>query len=401
MNDTQITFLKKVEQELSRKKLHDFYMFIRNKTHLFYDFSNYLIIPRWYLSDKENFSGSRKEINTEQKVIDINGNVKKIFPVVVAAMNFYREEFVYSADEIADKEKILFVPFYPRVNVKDEEIIKVASQVKNTQIVPTFGVNINELTLNKLLETGNILFVSIDVAHALSQKSVIALERLAKYLKNGIVWGTFGSIEAVFLALTWKEYLGINNIYLRLGIGSGSACTTRLTTGVGFPNFALINIVNFFAGRKTILEETSELLELKEHFSTLSKLFLGKDNIEDLFEDVYFILDGGFKTVGDLAKGLSFADLVMSGRLFISQEMIGNEYFGMASKYSSPNKTEYVEGDKYTVKEKRPLREVIKSMQHGLQSAFSYVNAMNVDEFRLNSDIVINLTVEGFRGAIK
>lgn len=208
---------------------------------------------------------------------------------------------------------------------------------------------------------------TLDVANGFNR----SVEPMIKYIKDledtYIIAGNVASREG-FKYLT---ELGVDVI--RVGIGTGSMCTTSIMTGIG---------------QGTV----SALLECVEERKTLSNKSL-------------VIADGGITNAGDVAKALAAgADLVMVGRLLAgTKEAAGNilkyngklykPYRGSASfavqKQSGKNPY-YVEGDETIVEYKGSVQNIFDQLEAGLRSAFSYMAAVDCESFRQNAVISFN-----------
>src|SRR5581483_6034669 len=159
--------------------------------------------------------------------------------------------------------------------------------------------------------------------------------------------------------------------------GPGSACTTRMKTGVGYPQLSAI-------------QEISQWLTPK---------------------GIPVIADGGMKTPGDIAKAIGAgASMVMLGGMLagtyetpgetvqqdgkpcqsVSFETISKvykKYKGSASKesYEEQGKSaswRTAEGESFLVPYKGPVEDVLQDIEGGLRSAFAYVGAQNLQQFQ-------------------
>jgi IMP dehydrogenase len=343
--------------------------YILNNQHLIYSFKDYLLIQGVFTGN------SRKNIDTSTKVTDVYGNkVTLSIPFVSSAMKFFGNEFINSLKKIKEEKNLFILHFYPRVGVN---LLEIKDILKDFKFSVSIGVNTDLRIIEELMSTNNVVFISLDIAHGAIRPAAKKILELSQLTKTGIVWGNFGSIESILYALLIFKEANIEDGYIKLGIGSGSACTTRMNAGVGMSNMLLINMY-------------------KEFFEGYDFYELRKDlELHDL-DYVKTILDGGFRSYGDLNKAAVFSDLVMTGQLFISEEMEGNIYYGMASEEAKKleNKSGYVEGNKYLVREKKSLIEIVESMQQNLRSAISYVGAENLEQFRNKASVVLSRTSE-------
>ncbi len=208
----------------------------------------------------------------------------------------------------------------------------------------------------------------IDVAHFHNENVINATSKLAKYVNADIVIGNLGTKEGVLEALSRIE----NVSGLRIGMGSGSICTTSVVTKVAAPTFYA-----------TIM--ASEALEE-----------LG------LHGEIPIIADGGIRNTGDIALALAAgASAVMMGNIFAgTKESPGRliaiqgkyykEYYGMGSararskragldRYSKPSK-DIDEGIEGWVPYRGRVSDVVKELIGGLQAAMGYVGAKNIPE---------------------
>jgi len=209
--------------------------------------------------------------------------------------------------------------------------------------------------------------ITIDIAHGhhIKMKNQILNVKnwLKKYKLNNqvdIIAGNVCTPEAVKELSEWGANI------LKVGIGPGSACTTRIMTGYGIPQF-------------------SSVLNCAEK----------KDE-----HNVKIIADGGISTVGDIAKALAGgADAIMAGSLFAGtkespgpklrrgnypNETFYKSYMGSASfesKLNTGNIGNHTEGVSMEIPYKGAVKYAIKDIHDGICSAFSYAGAKNLKEY--------------------
>jgi len=208
---------------------------------------------------------------------------------------------------------------------------------------------------DKLYEVGARTFC-IDIAHGHSLKMKQIMEWIkGRYCSYNItlIAGNIATKEAALDLQEWGADI------LKVGIGPGAVCMTRKNTGVGVP----------------------QLHALKE-VSSVAK--------------VPIIADGGIKSVGDIAKALIFADVVMIGSFIAgTSETPGNVfrnengqfykvYGGSASaenKSHDEKQAKFVEGIMKTVPFQGHVKHILREIRDGLQSAFSYSGATTLKEY--------------------
>lgn len=209
-----------------------------------------------------------------------------------------------------------------------------------------------------LYDAGARMFI-IDIAHghSLLMKTMIENMREAFGDEIFIVAGNVATTEGARDLARW----GADAI--KVGIGPGAACTTKNVTGVTVPQFtAVLNIA---------------------------------EALDRLGMDVLLIADGGIREIGDIAKALGAgADLVMCGRLFAGCHEAPGEridgkkvYRGSSSAdvnkiLKSSDNLPTPEGISTLIAtDESPASDLVKKIQGGLQSAFSYSNAKSLKEF--------------------
>lgn len=229
------------------------------------------------------------------------------------------------------------------------------------------------LRATALWNAGARVFV-LDVAHA-AQAQVAEQYRDLKRATPGsfIIVGNFATGQSVSAFLNYLVHdLGSKDLALdgvKVGVGPGSACTTRIKTGCGIP-------------------QLSAIADVRNSYSGL------------------VIADGGLRTPGDIAKALGAgANLVMLGGMLAgTDETPGDvclgpgptylkKYRGSASKesYEAQGKGQsYItaEGEAFTVPCKGSVSKVLQDIEGGLRSAFTYVGAANLKEFHERVEFV-------------
>lgn len=202
--------------------------------------------------------------------------------------------------------------------------------------------------------------ICIDAAHGWTAAVISAIKRISKL--NVSVWG--GNVTSGKAAL---DLIAAGCDAVKVGIGAGSICTTRIVTGVGVPQAHAI-----FDVAKTL------------------RLHRTRAGV---------IADGGMKTSGDVAKALALgADVVMLGNMLAGTEESLSEsayglstYRGMGSKeamtansadryMSSGKKT--AEGVSANVRTKGSVEETLTEICNGIRSSMGYTGCRTLEDFR-------------------
>lgn len=245
---------------------------------------------------------------------------------------------------------------YPRASRDDEGRLLVGAAVS------PYDEN-RALKLDKYVD-----ILVIDVAHFHNDNVIKATKKLARNISSELIIGNLGTREGVLEAISSIEKVD----GLRVGIGSGSICTTGIITRVAAPTlYATIQAAD-------ALDEIGEL------------------------GNIPIIADGGIKNSGDIALSLAAgASAVMMGNIFAgTRESPGRlvaiegkyykEYYGMGSararskmmrldRYAKLSK-DIEEGVEGWVPYKGTVEDVVKEMVAGLQAAMGYAGARNISD---------------------
>jgi IMP dehydrogenase len=208
--------------------------------------------------------------------------------------------------------------------------------------------------------------ICIDIAHGHSDHVINMVKTIRR--KNSRTIIIAGNVAT---PLATKQLAEAGAHVIKVGIGPGAMCTTRVVTGHGIPQLSAID-----ACTKTALPYGVEI-----------------------------IADGGIRNSGDIAKALAAgANYVMLGSLlagtdeapgkviFIDEKPY-KEYRGMASfnaqKAIGKDETRIVpEGASMLKKCKGPVSEILFQLAGGLRSALSYSGSHNLDEFRNKAQFI-------------
>lgn len=355
---------------------------------------------------RENSIGGIPVINEEKKLLGIVTNrdlrfqkdLKKPVKEVMTSENIMTAKKgtgLAEAEEILQKYKIEKLPV-----VGDEgtliglityrDIIKIKERPNackdeygRLRVAAAVGVTKDVLErVSALVEVG-VDAVIIDTAHGHSKGVIDTLKRVkTEFPDLQVIVGNVATREAA-LALVDAGADGV-----KVGIGPGSICTTRVIAGVGVPQFSAVQMV-------------AEALK---------------------GTDVPLIADGGIRFTGDIVKALAVgADTVMAGSLFAGVEESPGEtiiyegrkfkaYRGMGSleAMQKGSKDRYFqdmeddikklvpEGISARVPFKGKLSEVIYQMIGGLRAGMGYCGAANVQELKEKATF-IKITNAGVR----
>ena len=245
------------------------------------------------------------------------------------------------------------------------------------------GAGPNEYERASAILKEDINMIVVDTAHGHTKKvlEIIKFIKKKKNIKTALCAGNIASAEAA----KYLNKLGVDVI--KVGIGPGSICTTRLVAGIGVPQLsAILNVRNGVKNKK-----------------------------------VKIISDGGIKYSGDLAKAFAAgADAVMIGSLFAGTDetpgklikkngklfksfrgmgSVGAMNKGSADRYFQNKQkdiSKYVpEGVEGLAKYKGRVGNVIYKLIGGLKSSMGYLGSKQIKYLRKNPQFV-KITKAGF-----
>lgn len=233
-----------------------------------------------------------------------------------------------------------------------DEVLKSKTETDKIRGV-SVGLNTSLDDIKRLADRNYV--ICIDTANANNKEVLHKTEQVKKSINVQLLIGNIahgGSLKQL-------EEAGADAV--RVGIGSGSVCSTSIQTGIG-------------------IGQVSSLLDV---------LFAReRNNLK-----IQIIADGGIKSAGDVAKAIALgADAVMLGRMLSGTKetpgdiikyngQLWKKYRGSAS-FGVKMRNEFIEGEETMVSFKGSVKFVIDSISDGLRSSMSYMNCFNLDELR-------------------
>ena len=249
--------------------------------------------------------------------------------------------------------------------------------------IGVIGVKDDALRRAELLLAAGSQGLHLDVAHAHSEHAIEVTEECKRRWPDvPLIVGTIATYEA---AIDLYE-AGADTV--KVGIGAGSTCITRINTGSGVPQItAIMDVARARAER---------------------------------FPDRYVIADGGAVNSGDIVKALAAgADAYMGGSLFAGADEAPGEtvevdgahfkhYNGSTSreeklrqlaKYEAHKHERYhlhIEGVEAMTPAKGPVAEIVEALCAGIRSGLSYSGALTIPELHERAEF-IQITGAGYQ----
>ena len=311
--------------------------------------------------------------------IKLTNNLKLKIPLMSSAMDTVTESKMAIA--VAEAGGIGVIHRNLEIKKQIEEIRKVKKQ--KLLVGAAVGAGPKELKRAKEILDEGVNLIVVDTAHGHTKKvsEIIKYIKRIKDKKIALCAGNIATPEAAKFLLK----LGVDII--KVGIGPGSICTTRLVAGIGVPQLSAILSV-----RKGIKNK-----------------------------NIKIIADGGVKYSGDLAKAFAAgADAVMIGSLFAGTDeapgklikkngklfksfrgmgSVGAMNKGSADRYfqkKQKDRSKYVpEGVEGFSKYKGEVKNIIYKLIGGLRSSMGYLGSKQIKYLR-NKPQFVKITKAGF-----
>ena len=236
------------------------------------------------------------------------------------------------------------------------------------------GTKLGDLERAVALDKSGVDVLFIDTAHGHSDSVIDAYKKIRKKTHCPIVVGNIATPEAA------KDLIKLGVDAIKVGIGPGSICTTRVVAGVGVPQFTAIQEISIVTSKsKTPM-----------------------------------ISDGGIRFSGDIVKALAAGgNCIMAGSLFAGTDESPGEVFlfqgrsyksyrgmgslgamarGSADRYFQDEINESIklvpEGIEGRIPYKGPVSNVLFQLTGGLKSGMGYTGSKNLSTLRKNAKFV-------------
>jgi IMP dehydrogenase len=297
---------------------------------------------------------SRSEVSLET---NLTKKIRLKIPILAAAMDTLSE-----AEMGLALGKLGGIAILHR-NCSIAEQVKMLKEVKRAKVLAGAAIGPGDIERARALDRAGADVIAIDTAHAHNLRVVESAKKIKKIIRAQLIVGNIATKEAA------KELIKFADA-IKVGVGPGAICTTRVVAGVGVPQLsAIMNVVNIAKKRK-----------------------------------IPVIADGGMRYSGDIVKALAAgASSVMLGFLLAgTKEAPGKllridgklykAFRGMGSlgamesgkssdRYFQKNaKIKIPEGIEGMVEYKGRLAKVTEQILGGLRSGMGYIGAKTIPE---------------------
>ena len=315
------------------------------------DFSDVLIKP------KRSTLGSRKEVDLNRFYEFRNALDNASFMgVPIMASNMDGVGTFEMSDALIEQK--LFTCLVKTYSAKQiiEYFTTGNALAKRCFVAMSIGIAEHDLEkLDQVMKLNVIKFLCVDVANGYSERFATTVEKIReKYPELIIIAGNVVTGEMT------EELILSGADIVKVGIGPGSVCTTRIKTGVGYP-------------------QLSAIIECADAAHGLGG---------------HIIADGGCSSSGDVAKAFGAgADFVMLGGMMAGHDEGGGEvidgnvqFYGMSSDTANTKHfgglKEYRSSEGRTVKipYKGAIKDTVQDILGGIRSACTYAGARKIKD---------------------
>ncbi|WP_286005587.1 IMP dehydrogenase [Campylobacter avium] len=323
---------------------------------------------------------TNRDLRFETNMNNLVKNVMTKMPLITAPKGCTLDE----AEKIFNKNKVEKLPLVDKkghleglITIKDLKKRKEypnANKDSYGRLVVGAAVGVNDMKRVDALVEAGVDVIVLDSAHGHSKGIINSLKEIkAKYPKLDVIAGNIATAEAA------KALCEAGADAIKVGIGPGSICTTRIVSGVGVPQISAIS------------DCAKEALKYK----------------------VKVIADGGIKYSGDIAKAIAAgANSVMIGSLLAGTDESPGEIFsyqgrqyksyrgmgslaamqkGSSDRYFQQGMAQdklVPEGIEARVPYTGSIKDVIHQLLGGLRSSMGYVGAKDIKSFQKKAEFV-------------
>lgn len=330
-----------------------------------------MVIPLGLSFDDVLLVPQRSEIES-RALVNLKTQIapKFFLDIPIIATNMDSVTGVEMAVAMSKLGGLAFIPRFDVPEIEAEKILEVKKE--RARVFGTVGLRDDFMYRAKLCVKAGVDGLLIDVAHGHMEKMLKAIKQLKATFKLPLIAGTIATYEGAM------DLYRAGADTLKVGVGAGSICITRVVAGSGVPQITAI-------------------IETKR--------------AKNKFKNKFIMADAGMKNSGDIAKALAAgADCVCTGSLLAGTDeapgkiiekggVYFKEYNGSTSLLEKqremgrhnghkPHFGLHVEGVAGFVRYKGPVKIVLEQLCAGIRSGFSYSGAKNIKEFHKRAKFI-------------
>lgn len=288
----------------------------------------------------------------------------------IAASNMDSITGVEMAVAMSELGGLAFIPRFTTPKAQADQVAKVKK--RGARVFAAVGLRDDYHKRAQYLVNAGVDGLLLDVAHAHMKKTLEVIPKLKRGFPVPLIAGTVATYQGAY------DLFAAGADTIKVGIGAGSICVTRIMAGSGVP-------------------QVTALLEANRARKQFKKKFI--------------MADGGMKNSGDIVKALATgASFVCTGSLVAGTDEapgkvvkrpdgIYKEYNGSTSLLEkkreakkhgghSPDFALHVEGVAGFVRYKGPVASILAGLCAGIRSGFSYSGAQNIKQLWKNARFI-------------
>ncbi len=273
-----------------------------------------------------------------------------------------------------------FIGRFDPPNIQAEKVAKIKKL--GGESIGVIGVKDDYIQRSRMLLKAGSIALHLDIAHAHATHGIEVVKACKKnFPRVPLIAGTVATYEGAY------DLMKAGADSIKVGIGAGTICITRVATGHGVPQIT------------AVMEATRAKAKFKNR---------------------YIIADAGAANSGDIVKVLAAGASAYEGgswaagtdeapgKIINKNGIFFKEYNGSTSleekqrqlekdaRNKKPHYSIHVEGVEGMVKYKGPLAEVVDSLTAGIRSGFSYSGAKNINELWKKAQFM-QITAAGYK----
>jgi len=325
--------------------------------------NDYSSVPFGLSFDDALLIPNRSPIKSRQDV-NLSWQIKTFkFSLPIISINMDDVTGTNMAIKMAKLGSFGILPRFDKPSIQAEKVHQIKKA--NCFSAAAIGIKPEEWERLSFLIKAKVDHISIDVAHGHLETTINLVKKIKnKYPHISLSSGVIATYQGA------KDLFNAGADIVRVGVGPGTICTTRLQTGTGVPQIT------------AIMEASRAARKFKKQIWA----------------------DGGTKNSGDITKCLAAgaSAVIVGSQLAGSKETPGekikikNKYYKQYNastsftaknlqikKNSNDKSTSYIhhiEGIESIVPYRGPVKHVIKKLESGIRSGFSYSGAKNIPQ---------------------
>ena len=340
-----------------------------------YTFDDVALVPKF------NSIKSRLDTNLTTK---LTNSIKINNPLIPANM-----DSVISFDLAREVINQGGIPIYHRF-CSIENQTEFCKKFKNNCFV-SCGATIDEFEKLDILFQNGAIGVCIDIAHGHSYTIIQLIKNIKKkFPDKQIIAGN------ICTPVGYRDLMNAGADAVKVGVGPGAACTTRIVTGFGVPQFSAIYNISLFKKNLSNEHQIPIIADggIRNSRDVALALAAGADTVmignlfsktfESASQKYYYTNDNYYKlnNLSEITERINLNYTIYSHYRGQASKNFQNEYFGKVKTGT------VAEGIDFYTKCSGPVIDLYNEINGGLRSALTYAGSSNIEEFQSSAEFI-------------